>query len=362
MLTGIHQFLTRCERGDAVSTHALHLQAWFAKFAESRLFVERVHDGVTGGARPASEYEPDDHDVVVLHAAIHSPLVDVVAGAPGRKVVDFHNFTPARFYAEWDPPVARLLERTADQLAQLAPIVDLALADSTFNAQELASLGFRHPVVVPIMTELDAFDHAGDASAAAALAADRARGGARWLFVGRVCPNKGQHHLVRALALYRRHVDPDARLWLLGSDFTPTYTDALRRLARTLGIADAIDLPGAVPFGALVEHYRAADVFVSASEHEGFGVPLLEAMHCGVPVVAHAAAAVPETVGDAAVLVASVDPGELAAAAASVTRDGALRSELVARGRRRAERFAPGAVEDRLRTVLEPAFSEWAAA
>ncbi|HEX5613568.1 MAG TPA: glycosyltransferase family 4 protein [Acidimicrobiia bacterium] len=362
MLTGIHQFLTRCVAGDAVSTHAMHLQAWFSKFADARLYVEHDHDLVTGGARPASEYRPGPADVVVLHVSIHTPLAEVFAAAPGRKVIDFHNFTPARFYAEWDRPVAGLLERTADQLAQLAPIVDLALADSTFNADELRAVGYLDPRVVPIMTDLDAFDGATDAEVAAALTADRERGGARWLFVGRVCPNKGQHHLVRALALYRRHVDPGARLWLVGTDFTPTYTEALRRLARALDVDDAIDITGSVPFGALVAYYRAADVFVSASEHEGFGVPLLEAMYCGLPVVAHGVTAVPETVGDAALLVDSVDPGELAAAAGAVLRDGALRDELVARGARRVEHFAPGVVEDVVRDTLDPVLTRWAAA
>jgi glycosyltransferase involved in cell wall biosynthesis len=361
VLSGIHQLLTRCEAGDAISTHAIALQRWFSKFADSRLYVEREHAGLAAGARPFTEYEPSSTDVLVLHAAIGSPLVELLGASPGRKVVDFHNFTPGYYYVQWDPPVARLLEEGPRQLARLAGSTDLALADSSFNAEQLRAIGFREVTVLPVMVDLDALDGDADEPTTERLAADRARDGARWLFVGRLCPNKGQHHLVRALALYRRHVDPHARLWLVGSDFTPSYTAALRALAVTAGVADAVDFAGSVSAAALRAYYRSADVFVSASEHEGFGVPLLEAMQCGVPVVALGRAAVPETVGDAGVLLDTPDAGELAAAARLVAEDASLRRELVRRGHEHTRRFTPAAFEDRLRDVLEPSLAEWAA-
>lgn len=349
----VHQLLARCEPGDAVSHHALVLRDWFATITETTLFVERHDARTVSDARPVAELDARDDDLVVLHASVGGPLLDVFAAAPGRKALVFHNFTPANFFAEWDPPTARLLERSWAQLRLLAPIVERAAGVSAFNAGLLTAAGFAAPAVLPLAVDVD---RAGalDPDTGAVLAADRDRGGARWLYVGRVSPNKAQHALVRALAVARRHHDPRARLWLVGSDFTPSYTTAVRRLAAELDVADAVELTGAVTDDALRAYYDAADVFVSASEHEGFGVPLVEAMAAGVPVVALGAAAVPATVDDAGVLVDRHDPHTIAAAVDAVLSDAALRAELARRGLARASSFSRATLAPRLHDVFGP--------
>ena len=153
-------------------------------------------------------------------------------------------------------------------------------------------------------------------------------------------PNKAQHDLIGAFAAWTRLTASASRLYLVGGSAPSGYQQALRDLAAALGVADAVQFVGPVAHAELLAYFRAADVFVCLSEHEGFCVPILEAMHVGLPVVALAEAAVPDTLGDAGLLLESKRPVDVVAAVARITQDGPLRGELLRRGRRRAADFA----------------------
>ena len=159
------------------------------------------------------------------------------------------------------------------------------------------------------------------------------------LLATRLAPHKAQHDIVKAFAAYRRFHNPDAHLYLVGGGPEDSYAHTLRRFVHGLGLDDAVTLTGGVSPADLVAYYRAADVFVVCSEHEGFCVPLLEAMYHRVPIVAFAAGAVPETLGDAGLLLEVKDPCTVAAAVDRVAGDAALRGQLVAAGTRRAREF-----------------------
>ncbi|HVM67842.1 MAG TPA: glycosyltransferase, partial [Acidimicrobiales bacterium] len=194
---------------------------------------------------------------------------------------------------------------------------------------------------------------AADPAVLAGLEARKAaEGGAEWLFVSRLLPHKGQHELVKALAAYRLAFDPAARLTLIGAVGSARYAAALADFVADLGLRDAVTVSGSVPPSHLAAHFQAADVYVSASAHEGFGVPLVEAMAHDVPIVAYATTAVPETVDGAGVLVGECDPETLAAAVHRVVTDAGLQRALVAYGRRRLAELALPASEQKLRRAL----------
>jgi glycosyltransferase involved in cell wall biosynthesis len=145
---------------------------------------------------------------------------------------------------------------------------------------------------------------------------------------------------VAAFAVYRRVFEPDARLTLVGGATSPSYRHALDRLVHELGVAGNVDVIGTVSSGQLLAHWAVADVFVCLSEHEGFCVPVLEAMELGVPVVAYAATAVPETVGDAGLLLDDKDPLAVAMAVDQACRPGRARDRLIEAGQKRAADFS----------------------
>jgi glycosyltransferase involved in cell wall biosynthesis len=200
--------------------------------------------------------------------------------------------------------------------------------------------GYGRTAVLPILFDPEALEAEVDGRRLERLLGDKAGGGSDLLFVGRIAPNKCQHDLIKLLAVYRRLYDPQARLHLVGGSSSHAYWKALEAYIDHLDLGEAVFLHGAVSPGALAAHYRAADAFVCLSEHEGFCVPLLEAWHHHLPVVALAAAAVPETVAGAGVLLPAKEPARVAAAVDRVLSDPDLRGALVAAGTARLADFS----------------------
>src|SRR5439155_13609425 len=163
--------------------------------------------------------------------------------------------------------------------------------------------------------------------------------GTDWFFIGRIVPNKCQHDIVKAFAAYRRLYDPDARLWLAGGGEASAYASAIRSMVGDLGLGDAVSLTGVLSQPAAAAHFRTADAFAVLSEHEGFLVPILEAWWHRLPVVAFAAAAVPETLGDGGLLLPTKRPATVAAAVHRVVTDEAVTTGLIEQGARRLEGF-----------------------
>jgi glycosyltransferase involved in cell wall biosynthesis len=185
------------------------------------------------------------------------------------------------------------------------------------------------------------------------LAARRKVLGGNWLFVGRIAPHKRQHRLVQTLAAYKKLFGEEARLDLVGRPGSLRYTEAVRRCAEELGVADSVHVSGEVDNAELGAYYRNADVFVSASIHEGFGVPIVESMHNGVPIVALTGAALPETLNGAGLLVEHDDPALLAAAVHEVGSNGDLRGHLIEAGTVRAGELGLARSRETMRKVLE---------
>jgi len=310
-----------------------------------------AHEGRLLAQRPTGSSE----DVTIYQLAIGSDVGDIVHQLPGRLVLNHHNITPPSYFEAWEPNIAVGLQRGNLQLANLATHAVMTLAVSEFNAAECRAAGCQDVAVAPVLFEPD-LGPPDDATVARLSACP----GSRWLFVGRLCPNKCQHDVVTAFAAYTRAYDAKARLVLVGGSTPASYGTAVAEHAARLGVAEQVEIAGSVTAAQLSAHYRAADVFVCLSEHEGFCVPVLEAWHHGLPVVAFAGAALPETIGGAGLLLPSkASPGYVAAAAARVIDDHALRVRLVAAGHRRLEEhFAPAvarrAMTDALLPVLPP--------
>jgi len=345
-MSAVHQFVPMLHRDDAVGRHTLRLRDLLvARGITSRIYVETADPDTAHETRPFPEYAEAAAagDVLVYQFATASAMAPWLDARRERLAVNYHNVTPPEFYAAWNNPMARHQLRATQELALLAPRTTLAIAVSAFNEGELQRAGYARTAVVPpaaiAPTEGAAMKGQGGAAG---------RGqGTRWLCVGRVAPNKGIELALMALLVARAHHDPAATLRVVGRPVVPAYTRALLRFARELGVRDAVTFTGQLSDADLVTAMAGSDALVMASGHEGFGVPVLEAMAIGLPVVANRAGALPEIVGDGGLLVDATDPYALAGTVARVATDPDLRAELAQTAARRVEALDLASAGDR---------------
>ncbi|MBF6557183.1 MAG: glycosyltransferase family 4 protein [Acidimicrobiales bacterium] len=353
-MTAVHQFVPALLPRDATGQHTLALQEVLRSAGwESDLYVESAHDDLWHHAIYFERYpeRAEPGDILLYQLSTASPVAEFLLGRPETLVLDYHNITPSSFYDGWEDHTSEKVALARIQAAELAPVATLGIADSAFNAAELRRMGCRETAVVPILVDITDGKPRVDDTELRRLATELPPATVL-LFVGRISPNKTQHHLVEALWFYRRWYDPGARLHLVGPSFTASYVDAVFALAEELGLADAVVHGEDLTDAELAAWYASADVFVCLSEHEGFCIPLLEAMQSDVPIVAFAAGAVPETLGQAGILIDSKRPSVVAAAVHRVRGDDDLAGRLVRAGRRRLEEFLPAATGARFVEVL----------
>ena len=355
-VSAVHQVIPSLVRWDAIGNHSLQVQSILQEMGlRSEIYVNDVGPEYATRAQPYDRYRSAPGTWLMYQASTGSRVAPWFAERAEPKLVNYHNVTPASFFERWEPRLADEMADGRRQIAKLAGVTRHAIAVSRFNQAELDEFGFSSTSTSPLMVDMAAFDHDPDPATGSWLNRLRDKGGAGLLFHGRIVPNKAQHDVVKALVAYRRLFDPAARLHLTGGVASGSYHFALRRFIGSEGLWDSVDIAGAVSASELTAYFRGADVYLSLSDHEGFGAPLLEAMYNEVPIVAFASTAVPETVGDAAVLLEEKDPVTVAAAVHRVVTDDALRAELVAAGKRRLAELDLSRTRAAMRTELSRA-------
>lgn len=353
----VHQLASSFAYGDAITNHILALDAALRDWGyTSRIYAERVEARLHSLAQPDSAYLPAierPDDILIYHYSAYSANTQLYQRSRNRRLLVYHNITPPEYLTAYDADLAAVCRLGRDALPQLRD-ADLAAGVSETNRRELLTAGFdpRRAVVLPILLNLAAWD---TTPPNARLAQRLSDGRVNVLFVGRVVPNKAFEDVIAIFAAYRRAIQPDARLSLVGARLLPRYSAVLDRLVEQLGLGDAVTFTDRVPLADLRAYYETAHVFLSASRHEGFCVPLLESMHFGVPILAYAAAAVPETLGASGVVYRRFDYPVLAETLHLLATDAATRARLIAGQRARLADFAPPRVAGLWRLALEQA-------
>ncbi len=354
--TRIDQIIPSIIEHDAVSDHTFAVKRVLTEMGfQSEIYAQNIGPGTLGRVKPLSELPADVTDRwLIYQCSIGSPAAEIFARDKSTKLLDYHNITPAELVDKWLPPLGVEAHLGRVQLRDLASRVEFAFADSAFNAAELIGLGFPVCRVVPVLFERAPTSIEPDPQLLERLRAGDVR---HWLFVGQVGAHKAQHDIIKALSCYRTTIDENVELHIVGRPMGNAYRSALVRFVEDLGLSKVVHFPGSVSPEALAAYYAGASVFVCCSDHEGFCVPIIEAMGRGVPVVAYGAAAVPATVGDAGLVLEDKSPGFLACAIDEVLSDPELRAELVKRGHAQAALFSLEASEQALRASIEEALT-----
>jgi len=350
----VHQLLAGFRQGDAISQIALALQKTLQAWGMvSNIFAEHVHPDSRNVAYDLTRFDAQGQpgQVLLYHYSIHSGASEYFLQYQGKKIILYHNVTPAHFFAGYSDFHSSLMNLGRFWLPALIRAADLCLGDSRYNCLELEQYGAVDCRVLPPLLDLEALGRIRPDPQILRRFAD---GPPSILFVGRPVPNKRQDNVLRVFAHYRQTFDAAAQLVLVGgSDEASRYEDELRKLASELGLSRHVTFTGRIDDTQLVAYYRTARAFLSMSEHEGFGVPLVEAMYFNLPVVAYATTAVPYTLGPAGVLVHEPNVTLIAETLRRVMTEGDDRDQLLAGQRRRLKDFAPQKVQAMLKWYLD---------
>lgn len=284
-----------------------------------------------------------DEDIILYHKSTGTELTFRLDEFKGRKIMVYHNITPPEFFRPYSTAATALTEYGYKGVDFLKDKVEYCLADSSYNKNELIRMGYKCPIDVrPILIKFDDYKQAPDK----ALIKKYSDGKKNLIFVGRIAPNKKQENVIRAFYQYRR-LNPDSRLILVGS-YTgmENYYQRLMKYTAALGIADDVIFTGHIKFSEILAWYTLADAFVCMSEHEGFCVPLAEAMFFNVPIIAYDTSAISDTLGGSGVLLDDNDPLFAAKVIERVLSDEALREQILAGQRKRLEDFSYNRIRD----------------
>jgi glycosyltransferase involved in cell wall biosynthesis len=325
----VHQIVAALSPGDAVCNEALAFQ----RLLRARGYVSEIYAGIlapemTTLGHPFSEY-PEDAEargaISIFHFAIGNPVVQGVLRRTEPLILRYHNVTPHEFFLGFNGHLVGLCYHGARSLPEFVPRTTLALAVSEFNRLDLERAGFARTAVLPLALNRVALDEPPDPVVTSRFRDARKN----LLFVGRVAPNKKIEDLIRAFCAYQRYVEPESRLFVVGEGRGfENYTRRLDELVSHLRI-DEVVFTGAVTQSELNAYYRLAHGFLCLSEHEGYGAPLIEAMHFGIPVIAFDAGAVKETLQGGGVLLLEKKPEEIAELLGLVMGAGPLRQAVL---------------------------------
>src|SRR5256885_2892782 len=342
----INQWVPAAHRGDAIGDSARRVRDLLRHMGhESELYALTIDDELKHDVRPFGESAATRGDLTIFHYALPSPMTAGFASLDSGRILQYHNVTPASFFAPYDPSLFRLASLGRQELATLAGRVELALGDSEYNRQELEALGFAPTGVFPIAVDTSRVTRSVDCPALDLILDD---GLVNFLFVGRIAPNKKIEDHIKLAEQYKRYIDAYYRFIFVGRyDVVPRYYAAIRALMDEYKLLpERFIFTGPVPDAELAAYYRASSVYISLSEHEGFCVPLVEAMAMDVPVLAYSAAAVPDTLGGAGVQFAPKDLEHAAELLGMLALEDEPRGRVLAGQRRRLNDFGDSMIQE----------------
>lgn len=355
----VSQICARLEYGDAVSNHVMEIDRALGSWGfETRVLANTRDEFGRQVARPDSEYEADTEsagDLLIYHYSLFCPNYHQYVETKSRRMLIYHNITPPEFFAAYDKGVAEFCRLGRELLPTLAGC-ELALGDSEFNRLELIGSGFdpERTGVLPIFVDYKGLEERASETGPLAGYGDAFK----VLFVGRAVPNKRLEDVLRAFYYYNRCIDSASHLFLVGPSWVDRYDAQLRWLLDSFGLWSNVHFTGRVSDADLAACYRDADLFLSMSEHEGFGVPLVESMAFDLPVLAYSSTAIPYTLGGAGVTFSHKEFPAVGELMDIMRSDDGMRQAVVRGQRERLEHFSPSAVRETLKECLSTVVGE----
>lgn len=349
----ILQVLTTISYGDAVGNDVFAIHDTLKKMGhETAIYAENIGKRVDTDICHYIDELPQltDKDIIIYHLSTGTHLNYSISKYPGRKIIIYHNITPPEYFAEYSDFAKSLCEEGYKGLKHLSEKADYCIADSQYNKADMIKYGYHCDIdVLPILIPFSDYDKPANKDILSKYKDD---GYTNILFTGRIAPNKKQEDVILSYYHYKKYYNAKSRLFLVGNyEGMESYYERLKAYAEKLELEDIV-FTGHIGFDEILAYYKLADVFLCESEHEGFCVPLVEAMYFKVPVIAYDAAAVGETLGNGGILIEEKNHLEIAGIINKVVSDADLRTKMINNQSERLEDFAHDKIENKLECLI----------
>ncbi len=351
----IHQLVPALHDGDAIGDSARAIRDYLrSRRYQSDIYAYTIDESIASEAIDFKKTQPQtsSEDILILHLALPSGMTDFLKRSTGKKALIYHNITPSYYWIGYSNSLLHLADAGRKELESLANFVDRAAGDSEYNRQELEHLRFQSTCVLPIYVKQDRYQIPPSPFVMDSFESDMFY----MLFVGRVAPNKKLEDVMKLLFFYKMLYQSMVRVIFVGkTNVVPAYSAALTDLRARFGLMpDEVQFTGHVDWPDLVAYYKGSHVFVSMSEHEGFCVPLVEAMICDTPIVAYSSTAIPYTLGQAGIQFTEKDYIEIAGICHKIREDQTFRASILDSQRKQLQKFSKQEIEKSIEEFLKP--------
>lgn len=350
----IIQMVTTLSYGDAIGNNIIALRDTLLQNGyETEIYAALIDTRVDQSiVKPIDTYVPDENNIILYHFAINSEWNTKIIPFKEKLIVIYHNVTPAHYFEEYNPDFCVYLNEAREQLRELLKRADLCIADSEYNKQDLINEGCTCDIIVlPIVIRFQDYEKEPNQEIIRAYKED---GITNILFTGRIAPNKKIENVIRCFYYYNKYINADSRLILAGAYqlYDPYYR---RLLAYTRRLKLDVLFTGHIPFADLLSYFHTADLFLCMSEHEGFCVPLVEAMYFNIPIVAYDTTAVGETMGEAGIVLDTNDPKVVSEVMNQVLTDEKLRNRILEQQKHRLTYFNNDRIKENFLAIINNA-------
>lgn len=349
----IIQLVSSLNFGDAVGNDALAIKHMLegAGYATA-IFTFAVHPKIKEENVYNIDLLPEltEDDIIIYHYASEDGFQKLIEETAAKVVLRYHNVTPPEFFHGYDEKAETITRKGLAQIKSMRDAIDYGMVDSEQNKKDLEQMGYECPIsVVSILIPFKDYEQQPDLD----VVNGYSDGNTNIVFVGRIVPNKKFEDVIACFAAYKKKYDPAARLFLVGNyQETDAYYQHLQEYIKECGVENVI-FPGHIAFRTILAYYKIADLFLCMSEHEGFCVPLVEAMFFETPIVAYASTAIPGTLGGSGVLVESKEPERVAEKIHQVIEDEQYKNEIVKEQKKRLQDFSYENIKEQILDELK---------
>ena len=349
------QLLPSLAYGDAVGNDTIAIKELLkqAGYKDTKIYAEHVGNGLNQDIAEHISNIPiiSDEDVIIYHGSTGTNINKMLPYLKGKKIMRYHNITPPQYFKDYSEAVYNNCKNGLQEMRNLSTTFDYCIAVSQYNKQDLENMGYTCPIdVCPILIPFD--DYKKEPSRKI-IKKYKDEYYTNILFVGRVAPNKKHEDILRAFTCYQKCYNSSSRLIFAGRySGMEQYYERLFNYAKELDILDNVIFTNHIKFDEILAWYNVADVFLCMSEHEGFCVPLMEAMYFNVPVIAYDNSAIAETLGGAGVLVDNKEPDKIAWEIHKLIKNKEYSNEIIKAESKRLDYFSYSSVSDIMKNTL----------